>query len=64
MRNDVPQFLAEQLLAKFGEADAERVCGGYAARRAVSLRVNRLKSEPAAVRAALETLHPGGEPKP
>ena len=54
MRDDVPQFLAEQLLAQFGEADAERVCGGYAARRAVSLRVNRLKSEPAAVRAALE----------
>lgn len=54
MRDDVPQFLREQLTQQLGQADAERVFAGYGARRAVTLRVNRLKSEPAAVRAALE----------
>ena len=54
MRDDVPQFLQEQLTEQLGQADAERVFAGYGARRAVTLRVNRLKSEPAAVRAALE----------
>lgn len=54
MREDVPQFLREQLLAQYGEELAERIVCGYEARRSVSLRVNRLRSDPQRVRAALE----------
>ena len=54
MRDEVPQYLREQLLEQVGPEGLERVLAGYGARRAVTLRVNRLKSEPAAVRAALE----------
>ena len=53
MRDEAPQFLREQLLEQVGPEGLERVLAGYGARRAVTLRVNRLKSEPAAVRAAL-----------
>ncbi|MBP3655778.1 MAG: RsmB/NOP family class I SAM-dependent RNA methyltransferase [Clostridia bacterium] len=54
MREDIPQYLREQLLAQYGEADAERIARGYEAKRRVTLRVNRLRSTPEAVRAALE----------
>lgn len=54
MREDIPQYLREQLLAQYGEAEAERIAAGYEARRQVTLRVNRLKGDAASVRAALE----------
>lgn len=54
MREDVPQFLAKQLLEQYTQEDAERIAQGYAARRKTTLRVNRLKAEPEKVRAALE----------
>ena len=53
MREEIPQFLREELLRQYGEADAERIAQGYAARRVTTLRVNRLKAEPQAVRDAL-----------
>ena len=54
MREDIPQYLREQLLLQYGEADAERIAAGYEARRQVTLRVNRLKGDAASVCAALE----------
>ena len=54
MRDEAPRFLREQLLAQFGPEGLERVLAGYEARRAVTLRVNRLKSGPEAIRTALE----------
>ena len=54
MWDEVPQFLRGQLLEQLGQAEFERILAGYEARRAVTLRVNRLKSEPASIRAALE----------
>ena len=53
MREEIPQFLREELLRQYGEADAERIAQGYAARRVTTLRVNRLKAELQAVRDAL-----------
>lgn len=53
MREDIPQFLKDELLRQYGEADAERIAQGYAAKRATTLRVNRLKAQPQAVREAL-----------
>ena len=54
MWDEVPQFLRGQLLEQLGQAEFERILAGYEAQRAVTLRVNRLKSEPASIRAALE----------
>lgn len=50
---ETPLFLAELLAAQYGEAVAGRIMEGYAARRGVSLRVNRLKAEVSQVREAL-----------
>lgn len=55
MREEIPSYLKEQLLLQYGEADAERISDGYAARRSVTLRVNRLKTDPQHVCAALDT---------
>ena len=49
----VPEYLTKQLTAQYGEEQARAICQGYAARRPVTLRVNRLKAEPAEVRDAL-----------
>ena len=54
MKEDIPQFLRDELLRQYGEVDAERIAQGYAARRATTLRVNRLKAGPQAVREALK----------
>lgn len=54
MREDMPPFLGEQLLAQYGEEETARIEAGLSARRRVSLRVNRLKTEPQAVMAALD----------
>ena len=53
MREDIPQFLAQQLLKQYGEADFERIAAGFEAQRAATLRVNRLKADAAGVRQAL-----------
>lgn len=49
----VPEYLTKQLTAQYGEEQARRFARGMAARRPVTLRVNRLKAEPAEVRDAL-----------
>lgn len=54
MREDMPAFLGEQLLLQYGEEEAARIEAGLASRRCVTLRVNRLKSDPQSVAAALE----------
>ncbi|MBQ4266501.1 MAG: RsmB/NOP family class I SAM-dependent RNA methyltransferase [Clostridia bacterium] len=53
MHEGVPAYLAQLLCAQYGEEMAERIAQGYAAQRAVTLRANPLKSDAAAVRAAL-----------
>ncbi len=54
MREDMPAFLGERLLAQYGEEEYARIEAGLSARRLVTLRVNRLKSEPQAVQKALD----------
>lgn len=53
MSDKIAQFLWEELIRQYGQETAERIAAGYAARRSVTLRVNRLKSDPSSVRAAL-----------
>lgn len=53
MAQEIAPFLKEQLLAQYGEDVTARIVEGYAQRRLATLRVNRLKAEPNAVRGAL-----------
>lgn len=53
MHEGVPAYLAQLLVAQYGEELAEKIAQGYAARRAVTLRVNPLKTNAQAVREAL-----------
>ena len=53
MPQEIPPFLREQLLSQYGEDVTAQIASGYAQRRLTSLRVNRLKAEPQAVREAL-----------
>ena len=53
MAQEIAPFLKEQLLAQYGEDVTARIVEGYAQRRLTTLRVNRLKAEPHAVRGAL-----------
>lgn len=53
MAQEIAPFLKEQLLAQYGEDVTARIVEGYAQRRLTTLRVNRLKAEPNAVREAL-----------
>ena len=53
MAQEIAPFLKEQLLAQYGEDVTARIVEGYAQRRLTTLRVNRLKAEPNAVRGAL-----------
>ena len=53
MAQEIAPFLKEQLLAQYGEDVTARIVEGYAQRRMATLRVNRLKAEPNAVRGAL-----------
>ena len=53
MPQEIPPFLREQLLSQYGEDVTAQIASGYAQRRLTSLRVNRLKAEPRAVRGAL-----------
>ena len=53
MHAGVPAYLAQQLIAQYGEETAERIAAGYAASRAVTLRANPLKADVQTVRQAL-----------
>ena len=53
MAQEIAPFLKEQMLAQYGEDVTARIVEGYAQRRLTTLRVNRLKAEPNAVRGAL-----------
>ena len=53
MAQEVAPFLREQLLRQYGGDVTAQIESGYAQRRLTTLRVNRLKAEPDAVRAAL-----------
>lgn len=50
---NIPAFLTERLTAQYGEETARRIAAGFEARRKTTLRVNRLKAEPARIAAAL-----------
>lgn len=53
MAQEVAPFLREQLLRQYGGDVTAQIESGYAQRRLTTLRVNRMKAEPDAVRAAL-----------
>ena len=53
MHEGVPAYLAQQLIAQYGEELAERIAEGYTASRAVTLRANPLKADVESVRKAL-----------
>ena len=53
MHEGVPAYLAQLLVAQYGEELAENIAQGYAAQRAVTLRANPLKTNAQAVRKAL-----------
>lgn len=53
MAQEMATFLREQLLRQYGGDVTAQIESGYAQRRLTTLRVNRLKAEPDAVRAAL-----------
>ena len=50
---NIPAFLTERLTAQYGEETARRIAAGFEAGRKTTLRVNRLKAEPARIAAAL-----------
>ena len=54
MHEGVPAYLWQLLEAQYGAQTAERIAEGYAARRAVTLRANPLKTDAQIVRSALE----------
>ena len=49
---NIPAFLTERLTAQYGEETARRIAAGFEAGRKTTLRVNRLKAEPAQIAAA------------
>ena len=53
MHDEVPAYLNQLLLAQYGSETAARIAAGYGARRAVTLRANRLKTDVKAVADAL-----------
>ena len=54
MREGIPSYLAQLIEAQYGEETAERIAQGFECGRKVTLRANRIKSDAAAVRTALE----------
>ena len=50
---NIPAFLTEKLTAQYGEETAQRIFAGFEAKRKTTLRVNRLKAEPAQIVSAL-----------
>ncbi len=53
MKHEIPEFLHRALIDQYGGQIAARIMQGYACKRAVSARVNTLKTTPADLRAAL-----------
>ena len=53
MHEGVPAYLAQLLIAQYGEETAQRIAAGYEAQRAVTLRANPLKTNAQTVREAL-----------
>ena len=56
MHEGVPAYLAQLLVAQYGEELAEKIAGGFVSQRAVTLRANPLKTTVAAVREKLTAL--------
>lgn len=54
MREGIPSYLAQLIGAQYGEETAERIAQGFESERRTTLRANRLRSDVASVRAALE----------
>jgi len=54
MKENVPIFLYEMLVEQYGENIAEEIVSGYVAKRATTLRVNTLKTEPEKIKKELE----------
>ena len=54
MKENVPNFLYEMLVEQYGENIAEEIVSGYVAKRATTLRVNTLKTEPEKIKKELE----------
>ncbi len=54
MREGIPSYLSALIQAQYGAETAERIAQGFESERCVTLRANRIKSDAAAVRAALE----------
>lgn len=61
MPEQIPGFLRQMLVGQYGQDTAARIMEGYAARRPVTLRINTLKTNAAAVRRKLETAGIGYE---
>lgn len=61
---EISAFLERELLNQYGQRTAERILEGYRTRRPVTLRVNRLMTQPQAVRDALEGAQIGASPVP
>ena len=62
MHEGVPAYLAQLLVAQYGEETAQRIAKGYEAQRAVTLRANPLKTNALSVREALKGLGIETEP--
>lgn len=54
MEREIPPFLMERLRDQYDEETLARILDGYRQRRPVTLRVNRLKTEPEAVKECLD----------
>lgn len=54
MHEGIPSYLAQLILAQYGEETAERISRGFEAKRVTTLRANRIRSDAATVRAALD----------
>lgn len=57
MRERLPDFLQEKLLSQYGEEWYRKILTGYEEQRAVTLRVNTLKTDEAYVTSCLEGAH-------
>jgi len=53
MREGIPSYLAQLIVQQYGAETAERIAQGFEAERRVTLRANRIKTDAAAVCAAL-----------
>ncbi len=56
MQEGIPSYLAQLIIAQYGEETAERIAQGFECRRKTTLRANTIKSDAATVRAALNAV--------